>query len=441
MPSKRNTRSMRKGKDANKDWKKLDEGSPLPEEIEVNPAPTKKESKRKMAAANKQQQKQRPSDDDACDTSGDEFCDELLLDSAVVNNVEKSPTSNRSRSSSPTIKNNSDSDSEVDDDSEDLEFVRAVQKLEKLKKQEEKRKRNEELNKIVEETKRLEKSLKESSTASRKKQSRQLTTADLRCMSDIASKVDKVMDTKKLNFKDQDSSAASDSDGSDDNTCDFDKINKCDEERERKEKLKEKKKSSGKECKSTSNVQFPQIWPHSALKIHILGKEKDYDELSLAEFCAGYVSILKKCEKAEKQARINHFEELMYLATHKPWKAVLNYHGACLTEIERGNVNWGDNFQLHGLHYAILNASSKTRGQGGFTGRQQAAYSSSPAVDDKIWFCKPYQRGACNQTRDHNGFLFGESKFLRHICGKCWTETRKQVAHPEQSEQCPFSGL
>ena len=337
---------MRKGKDANKDWKKLDEGSLLPEEIEVNPAPTKKESKRKMAAANKQQQKQRPSDDDACDTSGDEFCDELLLDIAAVKNVEKSPKSNRSRSSSPTIKNNSDSDSEVDDDSEDLEFVRAVQKLEKLKKQEEKRKRNEELNKIVEETKRLEKSLKESSTASKKKQSRQLTTADLRCMSDIASKVDKVMDTKKLNFKDQDSSAASDSDGSDDNTCDFDKINKCDEERERKEKLKEKKKRSGKECKSTSNVQFPQIWPHSALKIHILGKEKDYDELSLAEFCAGYVSILKKCEKAEKQARINHFEELMYLATHKPWKAVLNYHGACLIEIERGKVNWGTTFSF-----------------------------------------------------------------------------------------------
>ena len=417
---------MRKGKDANMDWKKLNEGSPLPEEI--LPAPKKKEAKRKMAAAKKEKQQQRPLSDDenACDTSGDEYCDELLLD-------EKFPSYGNQNNN-----NNKDEDSgdgEQGDDSED-EFVHAVQKLERLKKQEEKQRRKEELGKIIEETKRLEKSLKES-TAHASRNKKQLTTADLRSMSDIVSKVDKVIDSKKLNFKDQDSSSASDSDDSDNNNS-----YRIKSDEERKEKAKEKKKKSGKECKSTSNVQYPQIWPHSALKIHFLGKEKEYDELSLAEFCAGYVSILKKCGKAEKQARINHFEEIMYLATHKPWKAVLNYHGACLTEIERGNLNWGDNFQLHGLHYTIMNVSSNSRGQGNFTGRQNnAAVGNTPAVDERIWFCKAYQRGMCNHTRDHNGFLFGESKFLRHICGKCWIETKKQAAHSEQSDQCPFSTL
>ena len=39
----------------------------------------------------------------------------------------------------------------------------------------------------------------------------------------------------------------------------------------------------------------------------------------------------------------------MYHATTKPWRHVLNYHAACLLEIERGNLKWGDNFQLCGV--------------------------------------------------------------------------------------------
>ena len=307
-----------------------------------------------------------------------------------------------------------------------------------MKKLEARKRREEELQKIVEETKRLEKSLKGSS---KKKSVQQTTNRDIRCMSDVASKVDKFMDEKKLNFKDSSDSSDSEPEESDGILRSNSKSIDSDEEKiEKKEKVNEKKKRSGKECKSTSNVQYPQTWPHSALKIHFLGKEKDYDELSLAEFCAGYVSILKKSEKAEKLARIDHLEELMYFATHKSWKAVLNYHGACLTEIERGNMKCGDNFQLHGMHYTILNASGNPRGQSNFGAKQQTSFSNPPANDERIWFCKAFQRGACSHTRDHNGFLFGEPKFLRHICGKCWQATKKQVPHSEQSDQCPFFG-
>ena len=56
MPNRRSTRSTRKAKDVDKDWKKLDEGSPLPEEIEIEPVPItkKKETKKERKMAKKQ---------------------------------------------------------------------------------------------------------------------------------------------------------------------------------------------------------------------------------------------------------------------------------------------------------------------------------------------------------------------------------------------------
>ena len=270
------------------------------------------------------------------------------------------------------------------------------------------------------------------------KQSKSLTTtSDLRAMSDVVAKVDRIMDDKKLNFK-ENSSDDSEPSSSDDNNYQSDDGNrvvrkKCDE------------KKSGKESKCTSEVLFPQIWPHSALKFHFVGKNKDYDDLSLAEFCAGYMSILKKSKRSEREARIAHMEELMYLATTKPWKSVLSYHGACLLEIERGDLHWGDNFQLHGMHSTILTSGGPNfnqRGQGSFSsnnGKPQSAPSNPVGGDDRVWFCKGYQRGNCTFTRDHYGFLFGENHLLRHICGKCWQAAKKQSAHPENSDTCPLS--
>ena len=98
------------------------------------------------------------------------------------------------------------------------------------------------------------------------------------------------------------------------------------------------KHRSGKNKKLTSNVKFPQEWPQSHLSLHFVNREKKYEELSIAEFCAGYSTILKNCDEEEREHRTEHFIEIMYLATKYQWRCVLNYHAACLLEIERGNL-------------------------------------------------------------------------------------------------------
>ena len=59
------------------------------------------------------------------------------------------------------------------------------------------------------------------------------------------------------------------------------------------------------------------------------------------EICGGCCRILHYTGTneggAEKQARTTMLRELMYFSTVYKWNSVLDYHSACLLEIERGN--------------------------------------------------------------------------------------------------------
>ena len=448
MPG-RSLRSTRKGKDANQDWSKLNEGSPLPDECEpaVPTTNSKKSLRKKKKAAKKQQQKQPSpppsahdvgdcdSNDDTCPSSGAEICDEMLL-------LDNNPSDSAKYSRNDVNKSGSGRDSGSSSDDDDEEIKKAKDKLKLLQKKNSRRRKEEKLQKLAEETKRLERSLKASKSKKPKHpKHRETTTADLRSMSDVVAKVDKLMDVKKLNFKE---SSSSDSDSSTSDSANGRiRSSSSDEERrvKKKEKKEDKEKKSGKESKLTSDVHFPQTWPHSTLKFHFVGKEKKYDDLTLAEFCAGSMSILLKTSRSsERKARIQHLEELMYLATHKSWKSVLNYHGACLLEIERGNLKWGDNFQLQGLHSTIFNAVGQNPPPRHSSGKQSGP-TNQTGGNERICFCKGYQKGNCSYTRDHYGYLMGANQLLRHICAKCWLALKKQSPHPENSDECPIAGV
>ena len=151
--------------------------------------------------------------------------------------------------------------------------------------------------------------------------------------------------------------------------------------------------------------------------------------MSIQEFCAGYATILENTErKSELMHRITHFKDLMYLATKYRWDCVLSFHAACLLEIERGHIRWGDSFQS--LQITTL--------AGGFI--QHGPVQQRPnnrSQDGPIAFCKSFQRGECTETIDHMGELNGSMRLLKHICARCWLLHRKKAAHAEDDEVCP----
>ena len=134
---------------------------------------------------------------------------------------------------------------------------------------------------------------------------------DLRSKISLSTRADKLLATL------EDSSSEEDSDGKDHTPV----------SRGRRHTLK-----SGKESKTTTRVLSPQLWPHSYLSLSYICKEKKYDDVSLAEFAAGYAAILQRptLSPSELRARIDHFAALMYLATQYTWSSVRDLHAAVL---------------------------------------------------------------------------------------------------------------
>ena len=458
MPG-RNLRSTRKNKQQ-QDYLKLHEGPALPgdDDEEISPPALvlpKKMSKKQKKVMKQQQQQQKktasaPSSSKTSPIVGDEISSSHdTSDDDVKTNDESARSTDDNNNNNKTASHYKSSDHDGGESDEDVVMRKAKEKLARLRKKEERVRREEKLFQIEEETKRLEKSLKKKQQTghrSKKGKSQQTTNADLRSMNDVVARVDTLMSEKKLNFKDTSDSeleVSNDSSVSDVNCGDSSASERETQRSTRKKEYDQHdekgrgSKKSGKEQKLTSNIKYPQKWPHSFLKLHYVAKEKKYDDLTLAEFCAGYLAILKICKSSHKKARIDHLEELMYHATTKPWKSVLNYHAACLLEIERGDLKWGANFQLHGLHNTILTGAPANANPRNANPKQPP--QSNSGSDERVIFCKSYQRGTCNFTRDHYGQFMGESQLLRHICAKCWLAGKKQSPHPEQSDACPLS--
>ena len=362
------------------------------------------------------------------------------------------------------------------DDDEDI--IAARESLRKLKLERDNLQKKSQLDRILKEREEVERSLKRLKDDKKKgKEVVELNANSLRSMDEVVSKVDKLMDKnlrvgKKISLSssdtkstdssssDSDSSLSSDSDSDSDSDYST-KKGKGKKKRRSKKKSRKSGKRSGKSKRLTSNVKYPEKWPHSQLSLHFVNKGKKYEELSLAEFSAGYATILEASSDSKKAHRLSHFKELMYLATRYQWRCVLNYHAACLLEIERGRMQWGDNFQVlqnTTLAGGFLHTSSGNRsgGSGNLTSgsgstRGLPARSSGPLGasgnppptpnanrEEGILFCRGYQRGLCQKTGDHYGNFYGENRLLKHICAKCWLRMRSLAVHPENSDNCPL---
>ena len=328
--------------------------------------------------------------------------------------------------------------SDIDGDhveSSDEDVKAAREQLERLKlKQKDVAKQNK-LKKIAEETKAVRKSLDRIGSKG-KRASGHVTVASLRKMDDVVDRVDKLMD-EKLKFKRGDSY---DSDSDEISKRDRGRFDSSDERRSRRRVEDEREvvtsHKSGKSKSITSNVKYPQEWPHSHLALHFVNKKKDYEELSIAEFCAGYSAILEFSSGEERKHRISHLKELMFLATRFTWRAILNYHGACLMEIERGHLCWGDSFLV--LQSTTLAGSALLHSNPG-SGRSANSFGgTNVGKSESVLFCNKYQRGICPQTRDHYGYFYGENRMLKHICAACWNKGKKLENHPETADECPY---
>ena len=398
-----------------KDYRKMADGETSEKETGSSPTQNQNNNKHKLSTS--------------VDDDGSIFGEEVFVH-----------TEDEFGDSSLAESDNSDSE-QSDMDVTDAEIASVQSRIEEMKLEEKRIRKLEKFKKLSQEAEQMERSLKKlkKKSGGAGKQSKKVTNVSLRGMKDVMEEVDKLMDKKvKRKSKLEISSEEEENEYSDE------------AQGKNVYSIKESKPAilkSGKNIKVTSYVKKQEDWPHTFLAAHFVTKEKGYEELTLAEFCAGYAAILEDCDESILAHRISHFKELMYLATKFQWRHVLNYHAAALYEIECGRCSWGDNFQMlqNTTLAGGLLSTQQPRGNGGtgsFNRRQpnpDSAAGSKPVVGGVV-FCPAYQTGTCLHNGDHQGEFRNQIRQLKHICGNCWIKNRKMAAHSELSEVCPYFG-
>ena len=95
------------------------------------------------------------------------------------------------------------------------------------------------------------------------------------------------------------------------------------------------------DLKALQKTLHPQPWPH----IYAPGEPKLYNDLSMPEFCVGYLVIIhQSASKPHYAALLDHFHQLMVLASGYQWSVVRSFHYKVLRSLELGLVKWGDSF-------------------------------------------------------------------------------------------------
>ena len=187
---------------------------------------------------------------------------------------------------------------------------------------------------------------------------------DLRKQDSLTRKVERELAKLKWTRETGDSSPSA-TEERDDSSSEEDRKSIKSRKKRAAKKRSEKGMQSGRSAKPTGVVVNPQRWPHSELNTSFVDRTVTYDNLSLDEFVAGYSTILQSSRPDSREfvALLEHLVSLMYLAGRYQWKAVLNFHGAVLLDIERGRARWGDAFahlEARTLH-GYLKVSKGTR--------------------------------------------------------------------------------
>ena len=88
------------------------------------------------------------------------------------------------------------------------------------------------------------------------------------------------------------------------------------------------------------------------------------------------------------------------------WWALLKFHAAVLSEVERGRMEWGDDYsrleQQMLMPFPLGKGKTERRAEKG-PGSGKRAVSGSGRDEDRVLYCAEFQNNACHFHNDHGG--------------------------------------
>ncbi len=185
-------------------------------------------------------------------------------------------------------------------------------------------------------------------------------------------------------------------------------------------------------AKTADDIIIHEIdWPHFYIFRGPDRRPAKYEDLSLAEFVSGYLSMVieGRESRATKDRMLTHLRELMQDACDYNWVSLRNYHTILMSHFEMDRIYWGNMEAIQQLRQSYAQkylqgapVATRVDGRNDISGRSWSG-------GNNMTYCMPYQQGACQLGEDHKpprGFL------ARHICAFCIHETGRPYRHQEK---------
>ena len=186
--------------------------------------------------------------------------------------------------------------------------------------------------------------------------------------------------------------------------------------------------TSGK-CNSQSEADWPDLYVY-----RLGGNEPTYDTLSLAEFVAGYLSIMEESTtvcpiNTNLLNHISYLRQLMEDSFLSDWHIVRTAHKHVLNAIEHRRFTWSDTEKVMETKRIVLNRMHNSHPSTTFM-QQSSAQVPAPQQGSPSVVCMAYQTLACPMLGDHD--LDGTMHM--HCCSFCLNTNGCKHLHPQS--QC-----
>ena len=183
------------------------------------------------------------------------------------------------------------------------------------------------------------------------------------------------------------------------------------------------------DLKAPQKTLHPQPWPH----IFAPGEPKMYTELYMPEFCAGYLVIVQQsATKPYFTALLEHFHQLMVLASTYQWSAVRSFHYKVLRSLELGLIKWGESFdhlKLQFLTPSSLLSEAAPR-------RMAKAPIGGNAVPPSLPKPMILRNQICDEWSWYNNCSSADCP-KQHVCVVCKRSDHKAFARPKRKFPVP----
>ena len=158
-------------------------------------------------------------------------------------------------------------------------------------------------------------------------------------------------------------------------------------------------------------------WPHLYVYRGTDRRPAQYNELTLAEFVHGYLSMIDNPRNnLSREVMLNILMDMTLDAALYGWPQIRIFYRILASSIEMARFDWGDANQTAALRlqYAqkpVIAPQSRTAPRFG-------------ANPNSVKLCIPYQKGQCESQDGHDNFI--------HACSFCFANTGMLFKHQEK---------